>query len=158
MELDLRPREIRLPGDIVLRCKPMTLGALQKWLIAGPKQGATDVLSNPAITDAAVAILKESLVEMSGFTVRQPDGTSRPGTLEDLVAGGGLAGAVLLIRAANESFKSSGLSETDLGNLLAAPIAGPAAAAAKTAQAAGAQAAGAQAAGAQATGAQATGA
>ena len=124
MELDLRLREIRLPGDIILRCKPMTQGATQRfYALAGRADGFREIITSESDAAAVLAILRESIVSVEGVTVRQADGTVRPGTLEDFTLTGGAGALILLVRALLELAKSSSLSEADLGNLLAQPTA-----------------------------------
>lgn len=123
MELDLRLREIRLPGDILLRCRPMTQGATQRfYALVGRNTDLKNILTSESDAAALLALLKESLVALEGVTVRQADGSTRPGTLDDFTLTGGVGTLSLLMRALIELARSSSLSEADLKNLLAQPI------------------------------------
>lgn len=122
MELDLRIRELHLPGDIVLRCRPMTQGATQRFhALLARNADWRNLLTNEADAAVVLALLGESLVGIEGVTVRQSDGTVRQGTLEDFTLTGGTGTLMLLARALIELARSSSLSEADLKNLLAQP-------------------------------------
>jgi hypothetical protein len=123
MELDFRYRELVLPGGVTLRCKPMTQGQVQRWLVAGPRSTAPDVLADPQLAAATLEILHDCVVAVEGLTVKTQDGLSRPGTVDDFVTAGGMVGLVWMIRAVGELFKASGLSAEDVGNWQGPPTA-----------------------------------
>ena len=127
MELDLRQRKLELPGGVTLWCRPLSLAGYQRWLALAHEAQQSETFSfSAAVTDAALEILEKSTTLLEGLTVRQEDGSTRPGTLRDLLALGG-AGQRVLVQAAAALFKSSSLSEADLGNSEGQPTAGPAA-------------------------------
>lgn len=121
MEFNLALRLIKLPGGITLECKPLSTLAYQKYLSA--MSGHKDpepikILTDPDILKAVQEILGEHVTKIEGLTVKDGSG-ERLGTLADLMTNA--QGYPLLIRATQELFQSSILTETDMGNSPALP-------------------------------------
>ena len=128
MLLDLRPREIALPGGVTLVARPLESWAYLRWLEQGLRHLAAGETAEPerlrrAAADAeahrvAGEILVAHAVRVEGLEVREAAGT-RPGTVQDLVTQGVLAGHVL--RAMHALMAAAVLTEADVGNSAAPP-------------------------------------
>jgi len=129
MLLDLRPREIALPGGITVVARPLESWAYLRWLEHGLRYLA-DAPESPAPERARRAaaaaeahrlageILSAHALRVEGLEIQEPAGR-RPGTVQDLVSQGALAGHVL--RAMNALLAGSVLGEADVGNSAAPP-------------------------------------
>jgi hypothetical protein len=124
MLLDLRPREIALPGGITLVARPLESWAYLRWLDHGLQHlaGGPDLPEKDRLRRAAAdaeahrlagEILSAHALRVEGLEV-QDAGGRRTGTVQDLVTQGALVGHVL--RAMNALLAGSVLSEADVGN------------------------------------------
>jgi hypothetical protein len=129
MLLDLRPREIALPGGVTVVARPLESWAYLRWLEHGLRflAGAPEIPDSERVRRAAAdaeahrlagEILSAHALRVEGLEIQEPGGR-RPGTVQDLVTQGALAGHVL--RAMNALLAGSVLSEADVGNSAAPP-------------------------------------
>jgi hypothetical protein len=127
MLLDLKPREIALPGGITLVARPLEAWAYLRWLGHGVQHWEPDApepkrvrlaATDPEAHRLAGEIVAAHAIRLEGLEVRDAEGT-RAGTVQDLVTQGALAGH--LLRALHALLAASVLSEADAGNSGAPP-------------------------------------
>jgi hypothetical protein len=146
MLLDLKPREIALPGGVTLVARPLEAWAYLRWLghaaerwpvaggttepeagSAGPgAEGSAEAKTTPprrAFADPeahriAGEIVSAHALRIEGLEIDDAAGR-RAGTVQDLVTHGALAGHVL--RAMHALLAASVLKEADSGNFVAPP-------------------------------------
>ena len=132
MKLDYRTRAIELPGGITVKCKPLETWAYQEWIdfVARITTGTKELDERQASLRIATSeegrtliakILTAHVIEIVGLEI-QEDGGVRNGTVQDLL---GLGGAYTryAFRMISALVKSSSLTEADLGNSAAPPVA-----------------------------------
>jgi hypothetical protein len=127
MLLDLKPRDIALPGGITLVARPLEAWAYLRWLGHGAQhwesgtpeaQRVRQAATDPEAHRLAGEIVAAHAIRLEGLDVRDAEGT-RAGTVQDLVTLGALAGHVL--RAMHALLTASVLTEADAGNSAAPP-------------------------------------
>lgn len=137
MPLDLRTRNIELPGGVTVKCKPLDTWAQQGWLEftmrtvgagsslastdAGRQEAGVKVFLSGEGRELIEKILRAHVKEVVGLQVLMDEGP-RNGTIEDILSNGGAYSQYALPMLMG-LMNANRLTETDVKNSNALPAA-----------------------------------